>query len=202
MTLKLSRRFYDRPDVVLISRDLLGKFLVTRLDDGQVTTGMIVETEAYRGSNDRASHAFNNRRTDRTEIMFRGPGTAYVYLCYGVHHLFNIVTNKSNIPHAVLIRAIQPVDGIRLMLRRRGMMQQEFRMTAGPGALTRALGITVEQTGIDLLGGTIWLEDRKVRVKDSDVVAGPRVGVTYAGPDAQKPWRFRIKDNPWVSKAR
>jgi len=193
--------FYRRPDVVQISRELLGKFLVTNFD-GQRTAGMIVETEAYAGITDRASHAYNGRHTSRTRVMYRAGGVAYVYLIYGMYHLFNIITNREGVPHAVLIRALEPSEGLEVMMRRRGLSKPDARLTAGPGRLTQALDITTAHNGLELTGASIWLEDRGVNIRVQDIVAGPRVGVAYAGPDAQKPWRFRIKGNPWVSVSR
>ena len=190
---KLLREFYVRPSVVQIAKDLLGKYLLTRLED-TVTGGMIVETEAYAGPEDRASHAYNSRRTSRTEIMFHEGGVAYVYLCYGIHHLFNIVTNVEGIPHAVLIRAIEPTDGVELMLHRRNMKEVSLKLSGGPGTLTQALGIKTTQTQTDLTGEQIWLEDRGFLVPEDEIIAGPRVGVSYAGEDAENPWRFQLKN--------
>ncbi len=190
---KLLREFYVRPSVVQIAKDLLGKYLLTRLED-TVTGGMIVETEAYAGPEDRASHAYNSRRTSRTEIMFHEGGVAYVYLCYGIHHLFNIVTNVEGIPHAILIRAIEPSDGIDQMLLRRNMKEVSPKLSGGPGTLTQALGIKTTQTQTDLTGEQIWLEDRGFLVPEDEIIAGPRVGVSYAGEDAENPWRFQLKN--------
>ena len=190
---KLLREFYVRPSVVQIAKDLLGKYLLTRLED-TATGGMIVETEAYAGPEDRASHAYNSRRTSRTEIMFHEGGVAYVYLCYGIHHLFNIVTNVEGIPHAVLIRAIEPTDGVKLMLRRRNMKEVSPKLSGGPGTLTQALGIKTTHTQTDLTGEQIWLEDRGFLVPEDEIIAGPRVGVSYAGEDAENPWRFQLKN--------
>ncbi len=190
---KLLREFYVRPSVVQIAKDLLGKYLLTRLED-TATGGMIVETEAYAGPEDRASHAYNSRRTSRTEIMFHEGGVAYVYLCYGIHHLFNIVTNVEGIPHAILIRAIEPSDGIDQMLLRRNMKEVSPKLSGGPGTLTQALGIKTTQTQTDLTGEQIWLEDRGFLVPEDKIIAGPRVGVSYAGEDAENPWRFQLKN--------
>jgi len=190
---KLLREFYVRPSVVQIAKDLLGKYLLTRLED-TVTGGMIVETEAYAGPEDRASHAYNSRRTSRTEIMFHEGGVAYVYLCYGIHHLFNIVTNVEGIPHAILIRAIEPSDGIDQMLLRRNMKEVSPKLSGGPGTLTQALGIKTTHTQTDLTGEQIWLEDRGFLVPEDEIIAGPRVGVSYAGEDAENPWRFQLKN--------
>jgi DNA-3-methyladenine glycosylase len=209
--LKLGVEFYRRRDVVKISRQLLGKFIFTDLplesdpekrSDSVRTGGIIVETEAYAGPIDRASHAFANRRTRRTEIMFKPGGVAYVYLCYGIHALFNVITNIEDVPHAVLIRAVQPTEGLEHMLLRRGLGAAAPRLTAGPGALTQALGISTRDNGIDLTGGRICIEDQKPRIATRDIIASPRVGIGYAGPDVDKPWRFRIRGNPWTSPAK
>ena len=197
---KLSADFYQRDDVLLISRELLGKVLCTNFHN-KLTSGIIVETEAYGGITDKASHAYGGRRTKRTETMYAKGGSAYVYLCYGIHHLFNIVTNKENIPHAVLIRAIQPRDGIEIMLQRRNKKKVDQSLTAGPGSLTRALGITVKDSGTFLMDNLIWLEDQNINYTNQDILATPRVGVQYAGKDAQNPWRFQVENSPWVSPA-
>jgi DNA-3-methyladenine glycosylase len=197
---KLSADFYQRDDVLLISRELLGKVLCTNFHN-KLTSGIIVETEAYGGITDKASHAYGGRRTKRTETMYAKGGSAYVYLCYGIHHLFNIVTNKENIPHAVLIRAIQPRDGIEIMLQRRNKKKIDHTLTSGPGSLTRALGITVKNSGTFLMDNLIWLEDQNINYTNQDILVTPRVGVQYAGKDAQNPWRFQVENSPWVSPA-
>ena len=197
---KLSADFYKRDNVQLISRELLGKVLCTNFH-GKLTSGIIVETEAYAGVTDKASHAYGGRRTKRTETMYAKGGSAYVYLCYGIHHLFNIVTNKENTPHAVLIRAIQPRDGIEIMLQRRNKKKIDHTLTSGPGSLTRALGITVKNSGTFLMDNLIWLEDQNINYTNQDILATPRVGVQYAGKDAQNPWRFQVENSPWVSPA-
>jgi DNA-3-methyladenine glycosylase len=199
MKKKLPRAFYTREDVVTVSRELLGKILLTRIN-GVLTGGMITETEAYHGPEDRASHAFGGRRTQRTEIMYAQGGTAYVYLCYGIHHLFNVVTNKKDVPHAVLIRAIEPLVGIDMMLARRSKNLPDRTLTAGPGSMSQALGITTKFTGVDLLGDIIWIEDRGNKISPKEVVASKRIGVDYAGDHAEWHWRFTIRDNKWVSK--
>lgn len=188
----LKREYYLQDDVVKLSRELLGKYLFTRFDD-KLTGGIIIETEAYRGPEDKASHAFGNRRTKRNEVMYHDGGISYVYLCYGIHSLFNIVTNKENIPHAILIRAIEPIAGVEYMLSRRGKHKLTPSLTSGPGALTVALGINTRHNGLPLEGPEIWVEDRGIKVPGKDIVAGPRVGVDYAGEDALLPWRFRLK---------
>lgn len=186
---KLPRSFYSGTDVVSIARCLLGKVLVTRLDGG-TTAGIISETEAYAGPGDRASHAYAGRRTPRNEVMYAEGGTAYVYLCYGIHHLFNVVTNSSGIPHAVLIRAIHPLEGIDVMRARRGTRAR--LSTGGPGTLTQALGIRTSHNGTDLLGDTIYIEDRSITVPERIIISGPRIGVDYAGDDAALPYRFHF----------
>lgn len=199
--MKLPASFYTRKDVVKIAKDLLGKVLVTHLD-GVYTSGMIVETEAYAGESDKASHAYGGRRTSRTEVMYMHGGTAYVYLCYGIHHLFNVVTNVAGVPHAILIRAIEPIDGIDAMLARRGKIMLHPSLTAGPGAMSMALGINTSHTGSSLHGNTIYIEDRGIRVPAKGIIAATRVGVAYAMDDALRPYRFYISNNPYVSKGR
>jgi len=190
---KLTRDFYRRDDVVEISRELLGKVLATHVD-GVSTRAIITETEAYAGVADKASHAFGGRRTRRTEPMFGPGGIAYVYLCYGIHHLFNVVTAREGTPHAVLIRAGKPLEGIDRMLARRGKEREDSRLMAGPGTFAQALGIVTKMTGTDLSGDCIWIEDHGV-VVDS-VTIGPRVGVDYAGEDAAWPYRVLASDLP------
>jgi DNA-3-methyladenine glycosylase len=191
--MRLGKSFYQRDDVVKISRELLGKYLFTKFD-GQLTGGIITETEAYAGEIDRASHAHGGRRTARTEIMYMEGGRAYVYLCYGIHSLFNVVTNKKDIPHAILIRAIKPTHGIPVMLKRRKMTKVKKNLTAGPGTVSEALGIHYSDTGTSLLGNKIWIEDRGLKVDKAKIISGNRVGVEYAGEDAHLPYRFILKD--------
>lgn len=186
--MKLDRSFYLRTDVVQVARDLLGKVLVTDLPEGR-TAAVITETEAYAGAPDKASHASGGRRTARNEPMYAEGGTAYVYLCYGIHHLFNVVTHGAGTPHAVLVRAVHPLEGIDLMTARRGRVRFS---TGGPGTLSQALGIHTTRSGTDLLGDRIWIEDRGITAPVKHIVVGPRVGVDYAGEDALLPYRFRI----------
>jgi DNA-3-methyladenine glycosylase len=197
----LPESFYTRKDVVKIARELLGKVLVTEFD-GVLTSGMIVETEAYAGATDKASHAFGGRRTTRTEVMYMHGGAAYVYLCYGIHHLFNVVTNLQDIPHAILIRAIEPLEGIDTMLERRRKEKLAPSLTAGPGAMSMALGIHTGQTGSSLQGPSIRIDDRGIKVRKTDIIAATRVGVAYAMDDALRPYRFFIKGNKYVSKGK
>ena len=195
---KLGVDFYNRSNVIKVAKELLGKLLVTRFD-GKLSSGRIVETEAYAGIVDRASHAWNGRRTTRTEIMYGAPGIAYVYLCYGIHQMFNVVTNKKDTPHAILVRALEPVEGIEVMLQRTGKTKADFTLTRGPGNLTKALGIFTHHTGMGLFGDELFIADDGFRVTKKDILATPRIGVDYAGSDAQLPYRFILKNNPYVS---
>lgn len=183
--------YYLQNDVVYISRDLIGKYLFTSID-GNLTGGMITETEAYKGPEDKASHAYSGRRTKRNEVMYHNGGVCYVYLCYGIHCLFNIVTNVKDVPHAILIRAIQPEIGIEHMLKRRKKTALSSTLTSGPGSLTQALGINLNHNGENLMGKTIWLEDRGINPFQNSLLATSRVGIDYAGEDAQLPWRFLL----------
>jgi DNA-3-methyladenine glycosylase len=202
MSRKLPLSFYTHDDVVQIAKDLLGKFLVTNINDAGITGGMIVETEAYAGAIDKASHAFGNRKTNRTSVMYEEGGIAYIYLIYGFHYLFNVITSQGGIPHAVLIRAVEPADGVDLMLQRRKMTRPERKLTGGPGLVCQALGITKEQNGISLLEDTVWIEDRGIHIPNASIVESSRVNIAYAAEDALLPYRFRIKDNPWTSPAK
>lgn len=199
-TPKLPLTFYQRQDVVKIARDLIGKVLCTRIGEEQLTSGIITETEAYCGRGDKACHANNGTRTDRTETMYQAGGIAYIYLCYGIHHLFNVVTNVENKADAVLIRAVQPLDGKEKMLQRRNKQDINPSLTAGPGRLTQALGIKTPLDGTALTNNTIWIEDREVGFSGSNLVATERVGVDYAGEDAKLPWRFYPQESKWVSQ--
>src|SRR5664279_3493772 len=181
---KLDHSFYDRKDVVRIARELLGKILVTQLD-GIRTSGRIVETEAYNGVEDRACHAFGGRRTTRSEHLYGGPGTVYVYICYGMHHLFNVITNKKDIPHAVLIRALEPIDGIEEMLNRSGKLVADFTLTRGPGNLARAMGMSKLHSGGNLFGEEIYIEDDGLRYPKNQISITKRIGVESAREDAE-----------------
>ena len=198
---KLPLEFYTRPDVVQIARDLIGKYLFTNID-GVLTGGMIVETEAYAGENDLACHSHAGRRTARTEIMYHEGGVAYVYLIYGIYALFNIITNQAEKADAVLIRAIEPTEGIPEMLLRRNLASPSHKLTAGPGLVSMALGITTKHYGANLTGDLIWFEDRQNIIPAGQLIASQRVGVGYAGEDAFLPWRFRLKGNKWTSRAK
>lgn len=197
--MKLPLSFYQRNDVVNISRELLGKYLFTCIN-GETTGGYIVETEAYNGVIDRASHAFGNRLTPRTKIMYEHGGVAYVYLCYGIHEMFNVVTSTEGEPHAVLIRAIHPTDGIDIMLHRRKMDKLKRTITSGPGSVAQALGISRQINAISLQSDALWIEDRGLIIPDDQIAAVPRVGVGYAKEDATLPYRFFVKGDEYVSK--
>lgn len=202
--IKIPKNVYRSEKVTELAPFLLGCRLCTRFA-GTLTAGIIVETEAYAGVIDRASHAYSGRQTSRTHIMYQGGGVAYVYLCYGIHHLFNVVTSIEGEPHAILIRAIQPNMGIETILERRGQNRLARNTTGGPGLVTQALGISRIHNGIDLCGETIWIEkptQEGMQIKKSEIVCSPRVGVAYAQEDALLPWRFRIKDNPFTSPAK
>ena len=195
---KLSREFYARSDVLEVARDLLGKKLVVPANNGSRVAGIIVETEAYRGPEDRASHAWNSRRTRRTETMYGLGGTAYVYFVYGMYNQFNVVTNVEDIPHAVLVRALEPVEGLQIIRRRRGG-RSDRELASGPGKLCVALGIDRRLDGADLLGRRVWIEEAE-RISPREIASGPRIGIDYAEGWVAKPWRFWIRDNPYVSR--
>ena len=187
--MKLAKDYFLTDDVVAVARDLIGKSLFTMVD-GQLAGGVICETEAYKGTADRASHAFGGRRTKRNEMMYHEGGVAYVYLCYGMHHLLNFVTNSADIPDAVLIRGILPTHGEELMLHRTGKRKLTRDIGIGPGKVSKLLGITVADNGISLCGDRLWIEDRGLLVPDSAIRVTPRIGVDYAGEDAKRPYRF------------
>ena len=195
---RLGPRFYRGNNVVLIAKQLIGKILVTNLN-GIFTAARVVETEAYNGVVDKASHAFGDRRTNRTEIMYGHGGAAYVYLCYGIHHLFNIVTNKAEVPHAVLIRAAEPLVGIDDMLIRTGKTKLDNTLTRGPGNVSKALGISTLHTGTLLNGNEIYVLDDGKKYLEEEIGVSPRIGVDYAGNDALLPYRFYVKGNAYVS---
>ena len=195
---KIPIEFYRREDVLQIAKDLLGKILVTKWN-GIITSGRIVECEAYAGVTDNASHASGGRRTPRNKIMYAEGGVAYVYLCYGIHHLFNVVTNIKDVPHAVLIRALEPLKGIKTMLERTGKEELDTTLTKGPGNVSKALGIYTKHTGLSLMGKEIFIADKKFSYALKDIGASPRIGVQYAGKDANLPFRFYVKGNPFVS---
>ena len=185
----LKASYYLNSDVVFLARDLIGKTLCTNINN-KLTCGIITETEAYAGVDDKASHAYGGRRTARTETMYSKGGVSYVYLCYGIHKLFNIVTNKEGIPHAILIRAIYPTTGLEEILKRRHAAKLTKNLCVGPGKVTEALGINLLHNNVSLNGEEIWLRDDNIKINKNDIQTGPRIGVDYAGFDATLPYRF------------
>ena len=200
---RLPAAYYISTDVTHLAKDLLGKFLCTNID-GLYCSGKIVETEAYRAPDDRACHAYNNRRTNRTEVMFSKGGVAYIYVCYGLHHLMNVVTAPKDQAHAILIRALEPADGIDIMAERRQMEMMDARLTKGPGALSVALGLRSGMTGTSLYdpSSPIWIEDRGIRFQESEICISKRIGVESAGEAAHWPWRYFVRGNRFVSAKR
>jgi len=197
-TARLRREFYQRPDVLTVSRDLLGKLLVVPGPNGERVSGMIVEVEAYRGPEDRASHAYGGRRTKRTKTMYRAGGVAYVYFVYGMYYQFNVVSNGADIPHAILVRALEPVEGLELMRARRHQ-HPDHNLTNGPGKLCIAMGIDRQLDGADLLGERVWVEEYET-IPARRIARGPRIGIDYAEKWIDKRWRFWIKENSYVSR--
>lgn len=196
-SVKLSSDFYTREDTLLVCRQLLGKMLCTSVN-GIFTSGIIVETEAYRGPEDLGSHAYNNRRTTRNDIMYSEGGVVYMYICYGIHDMLNIVTGKEGSSHAVLIRALQPVEGISHMCGRRGI-QDLKRLCKGPGALAKAMGLNKNHNGVSLQSDLIWIEDAP-SLDEESIVETSRVGLNIQGVYRDIPWRFYIKGNSFISK--
>jgi DNA-3-methyladenine glycosylase len=195
---KLPVQFYERPDVLLIARELIGKIIVTNFN-GSITAARIVETEAYVGLTDRASHSYAGKRTARNQHMYASGGTAYVYICYGMHHLFNVVTNAKEIPDAVLIRAVDPVTGIDDMLKRTGKIKFDRSLTKGPGNAAKALGILKQHSGIDLLKDEIYIADDGFTVTENLIGISRRIGIENTADAVQKPYRFYLRGNPFVS---
>jgi DNA-3-methyladenine glycosylase len=195
----LPREFYTRSDTLLVARDLLGRRLVVPAKDGARVSGIIVETEAYQGPEDKAAHSYGNRRTNRTETMFGIGGRAYVYFIYGMYYQFNVVTNIESVPHAVLIRALEPDEGIEWMRQRRPR-KDDKNLTSGPGKLCQALGIDRSYNAADLTGNLVWIEEGNAQVTAKQITSGVRIGIDYAEEYAAKPWRFWLKDNPFVSR--
>ena len=197
--MKLPESFYLNNNVVEVARSLLGKYLFTCIN-GAITGGYIVETEAYNGVVDKASHAYGNRLTPRTQTMFAQGGVAYIYLCYGIHEMLNVVTSVEGQPHAVLIRAVNPTVGLDEMLCRRNMAVVKPNITAGPGSVGKALGISRKLNGLSFQSDELWIEDQGLTFADEQIAAVPRVGVAYAAEDALLPYRFYVKGNVYVSK--
>lgn len=198
---KLDVAFFNREDVLQIARELLGKIVVAVMD-GEEVSGRIVETEGYVGTIDRASHAFGGRRTIKNEHMYHDAGTAYIYVCYGVHQMLNIVTNEKDIPDAVLVRAIEPLTGVSVMAHRTGKRINDPSITRGPGNVGKALGIHKRDSGVDIFGDTLYIADDGYRLPAEEIGVSPRIGVDSAGDDALLPYRFFVKGNPYVSGKR
>lgn len=197
---KLPPAFYLRHDVVQIARELLGKVLVTAWNEN-ITAGRIVETEAYAGEVDKASHAYRGR-TGRTAVMYGEGGVAYVYLCYGLHQMFNIVTNVADMPHAILIRALEPLAGIETMLQRTGKKTLDYTLTRGPGNAGKAMGFHTSQCGLSLQSDSLFIGDDGYEISEEEIGISPGIGVAYAAEDALLPYRFFVKGNIYVSKMR
>lgn len=191
--MKLPEDYFQNSDVLFLGRDLIGKVLMTQIE-GVLTGGIIMETESYAGIEDKASHSYGGRRTKRNEVMYASGGVSYVYRCYGIHALFNVVTNLVEIPQAILIRGIKPIEGIEVMLKRRKKAMMEKRLAIGPGNLTQALGIDTVHSGLSLQSELIWLEDHNLLLPDEKISATPRIGIDYAAEYAAKPWRFVIDE--------
>ncbi len=189
--MKLKKDFYIRSNVVEIAKDLLGKVLITKIDN-RLTGGIIVETEAYNGIYDKACHAYNGRKTERNKVMYEVGGISYVYLCYGIHYLFNVVTNVKNIPDAVLIRGIIPYKGEKYIFQRISEKSLNKNVFNGPGKVTKALSIDKSLNGVSLLGNKIWISDEEIKINHQKIQVGPRIGISYAEDDALLPYRFLI----------
>ncbi len=198
MSKKFSKRFYSK-DALKVAKKLLGSYLFTEIN-GKLAGGKIVETEAYCGEDDKASHAYDGKRTKRTETMYGPPGFSYIYLVYGLHHQFNAVVSKKEDPQAVLVRGLEPIEGIDTMKKRRGF-DDKIILTNGPGKLCQALGITRDHNKANLSGNNIWIEKGE-KVKSKNIVKAKRIGIDYAEDHANLPYRFYIKDNDFVSKTK
>lgn len=191
--MKLGKDFFIREPVTKIALELLGKVIYTNFNN-KITAGIITETEAYAGITDKASHAYGGKRTSRTEMMYQEGGIAYIYLCYGIHHLFNFVTNQKDIPEAVLLRGIIPLKGAKTMEMRRQMTFRNKGFTDGPGKVSQALGLRTIHNGFSIEGEDIWIEDNGIVFMEKDISIEPRIGVDYAEEDAKLPYRYLVKD--------
>ncbi|MEI3791160.1 MULTISPECIES: DNA-3-methyladenine glycosylase [unclassified Chryseobacterium] len=199
--MKLPLSYYLNQDVIFLAKDLLGKVLFTEIN-GDITAGIIVETEAYFGVIDKASHAYGGRRTGRTATLYTQGGVSYVYLCYGIHHLFNVVSSVEDEPHAILVRAVEPLIGKEIMEIRRNMPASKTAISSGPGSAAKALGIDRSFNKKDLTENEIWIEDHGIKYSPDEIISGPRIGVAYAQEDALLPWRFYVRGNKYVCKPR
>ena len=197
--MKIPHEFYTRQDTLQIAQDLLGKTLVVPTKTGERVSAMIVETEAYLGEIDKAAHSYNNRRTKRTETMFAIGGTVYIFLIYGIYYQFNIVTGEKDFPHAVLIRGVEPLENIEIMQKRRGRKMPDKNLTSGPGKLCIALDIDRRFNNVLLTDDQIWLESGR-KISTNEIICGKRIGIDYAEEFAEKPWRFWLKNNSFVSR--
>lgn len=195
---KVPLSFYNRKDVLQIAKELLGKIVVSKMD-GMLTSGRIVETEGYVGLTDKASHSFGEKRTARNEHMYADAGTAYIYVCYGIHQMLNVVTNEKNIPDAILIRAIEPLDGVEIMTERTGKENTDKTITKGPGNVGKALGIFKHHSGLHLSGDEIYFLDDGFHFTENEIGISKRIGVEGAGTDGLLPYRFYVKGNKYVS---
>ena len=195
---KLSLSFYQRKDVVTIAKDLIGKIIVTNID-GKITSGRIVETEAYVAHIDKASHAYKGKRTLRNEAMYAAAGTVYVYICYGLHNMLNIVTNDMNVPDAILIRALEPIDGIDTMLQRTSKKVLDNTLTKGPGNVAKAMGVSKNISGLLLGKEQINILKNNIIIPEKEIGTSKRIGIDNAGEDALLPYRFYLKGNRFVS---
>ncbi|MCQ2285671.1 MAG: DNA-3-methyladenine glycosylase [Bacteroidales bacterium] len=195
--MKIKKDYFLNDDVLFLAKDLIGKYLFTKID-GQIAGGIITETEAYKGINDKASHAYGGKRTKRNVTMYAEGGILYVYLCYGIHHLANIVTNKADIPDAILLRGIFPTHGEELMLKRSGKTHIDKNTGNGPGCVSKLLGITTSNDSLSVCSDLVWLEDRQIEIPDSQIEISSRIGVDYAGEDAHLPYRFKLKNPTYL----
>lgn len=196
MSRKISETYFKNEDVDFLARDLIGKKIFTFFD-GQLTGGSITETEAYAGVGDKACHAHLGRFTERTKVMYESGGIAYIYLCYGIHHLFNIVTNTKGNADAILVRGFEPEIGIETIMKRRQKSKIQKNLTAGPGNVSQALGLSKAQNAQSVSSDELWLEDGKKF--DENIVETTRIGIDYAEEDAELPWRFYQKNSKFVS---
>ncbi|WP_097026623.1 DNA-3-methyladenine glycosylase [Clostridium peptidivorans] len=201
--MKLSREFYNK-DTLEVAKELLGKNLVT-VENSIITSGKIVEVEAYMGLQDKAAHSYGGRRTKRVEVMYGKPGVAYVYFIYGLYYCMNVVSREEGIAQAVLIRAVEPLEGKEVMSKRRFnknydelKKREVVNLTSGPSRLCMALNIDKSMNGDDLLGDRIYIEEGNKQ--EFEIGESSRIGIDYAEEAKDYPWRFFISGNPYVSK--
>ncbi|MBK0382311.1 DNA-3-methyladenine glycosylase [Pedobacter sp. SD-b] len=195
--MNLDNTFYHRNDTVKMAKELIGKFLFSNVD-GKLTGGMIVETEAYMGSIDSSCHTFNNRKTERNATMFNRGGVSYMYVCYGIHDMLNIVTGDEGNSQVILVRAVEPKFGLDIMQQRRGQVPLN-RLAKGPGSLAKALGLNKSFDNSSLTDGLIWIENKGIEFLEKDIIESPRIGLSCPEPYFSIPWRFFLKGNKFVS---